>query len=75
MASLFIIAKRNRSLQKERFPCTCPQPSANYPNCCTGNSFSRWLKVHLLNTAIIEQVIQNHQLSLQKPGGEIRAKT
>jgi hypothetical protein len=54
-------------------PSEEPQPSANCPNCCTGNPFSWWLKVHLLNTVIIEQVIQNHQPSLQKPGGEIPA--
>jgi len=33
-------------------PSEEPHPSANCRNCCTGNSFSWWLKVHLLNRDI-----------------------
>jgi hypothetical protein len=62
-----------------QLPSLPPQPSTNSRSCCTGNSFSWWLKVHLfipmgLYKAAIEQVIQNHLLILQKPGGEIRAQ-
>jgi hypothetical protein len=51
-----------------QLPSLPPQPSANSRSCCTGNSFSWWLKVHLfipmgLYKAAIEQVIQNHLLS------------